>query len=114
MRRIFLNGSIRRFLEKAEPKMQEKLGFVFAYIADERNVLREPYVKHITIRKFKQFNELRAKSNGTMARIIFYISESDVILLYAFDKHGKRDTQKALAYADKTMGTNEKLTEVCI
>ena len=94
--------------------MQEKLNFVFAYIADERNVLREPYVRHITIRKFKQFYELRAKANGTMARIVFYTSESDIILLYAFDKHDKRDTQKALECADKMIGTNEKLTVVCI
>lgn len=90
------------------------MNFVFAYITDERNVLREPYVKHITTRKFKQFYELRAKANGTMARIIFYTSESDIILLYAFDKHNKRDTQKALAYADKLMETDEKLVEVCI
>ena len=48
--------------------------------------------------------ELRLRINGSMIRVIFFLTdEDDVILLHAFYKRDKRDTEKALEYALKLL-----------
>ena len=83
-------------------------------LTDNKNVLREPYVRHISIPKYKELYELRIRTAKTMARTIFTVSGENIVLLYAFQKKCKRDNVKALECAYKMNKTSEELTEVCL
>lgn len=116
------NESVNDFIIKSNPKIKKKYEFLLRLIADEKNQLKEPYVKHFTIERFKQLYELRLKAAKTMIRIIYYKAEENIILLYAFNKKDKRDTEHALEYAlkivksldNKALNPFEKLMEVNI
>lgn len=102
---IFKNNDCKKqvdnFINSLDKKVKRKFEFVIKYIADESNQFKEPYVKHFTIDKYKQFYELRLKASGIMVRIIFCNIEANVILLYAFIKKNRRDTEQALDYSLK-------------
>ena len=83
---------ITDFIKKANPKIKKKFEFILRLIADENNQLKEPYVKHFSIEKYKRLYELRLKAAGTMVRIIYYEEDKNIILLHAFIKKDKRDT----------------------
>ena len=89
------------FIKASNIKIRKKFDFILRYIADERNQFKEPYVKHFSIEKYKRLYELRLKAAGTMVRIIFYNIDENVILLNAFIKRDKRDTEQALEHALK-------------
>ena len=103
-------------------KIKKKMRYVLRYAADERNPLREPHVKHFTIEKYKRLYELRMKASNTMIRIIYFHMDDDIVLLHAFVKRDKRDTEQALEYSlkiiDKIDGDvsniKEFLTEVTV
>jgi len=90
---------IEEFIKNLNNKIKKKLDFVLKYIADENNQLKEPYIKHFSIEKYKMFYELRLKAANTMVRIIYYSIDDKIILLHAFIKKDKRDTEQALEYA---------------
>lgn len=92
---------IAAFAGNFNEKIKKKMRFVFHYISDERNPLREPHVKHFTIEKYKRLYELRLKASNTMIRIIYFHIDEDIVLLHAFVKRDKRDTEQALEYALK-------------
>lgn len=92
---------VEEFLRNANEKIQHKALFQLSYIRDERNGFYEPYVKHFSIPRYKLFYELRIKAAGFMVRIIFYEKDSDIILLHAFYKRDRKDTEKALETALK-------------
>ena len=92
---------ITDFIKKANPKIKKKFEFILRLIADENNQLKEPYVKHFSIEKYKRLYELRLKAAGTMVRIIYYEEDKNIILLHAFIKKDKRDTEQALEHALK-------------
>lgn len=75
------------------------------FVKDERNMLCEPYVKHFSIDKYKMLYELRIRANGTMVRVIYYKAEENIILLHAFFKKSRRDTENALEYALKILNS---------
>ena len=75
------------------------------YIKDVRNSFTEPHIKHFTIDRYKELYELRIKAAGTMVRVIFYEDNCDILLLYAFYKHDKRDTQRALDTAIRILSS---------
>jgi phage-related protein len=112
--------SVSDFISRSDPKIKKKYEFLLRFIADETNQLKEPYVKHFSIERFKQFYELRLKAAKTMIRIIYYKADENIILLHAFNKRDKRDTEHALEYAlkivktldDKALNPVEKLVEV--
>ena len=112
--------TVRDFISRSNPKIKKKYEFLLRFIADETNQLKEPYVKHFSIERFKQFYELRLKAAKTMIRIIYYKADENIILLHAFNKRDKRDTEHALEYAlkivktldDKALNPVEKLVEV--
>ncbi len=49
-----------------------------------------------------------------MTRLIFTLSEDDIVLLYAFKKKCDRDNTKAFERAFKMNKLSAELTEVCI
>ncbi len=94
-------GQVDAFIKTSNIKIRKKFDFILRYIADERNQFKEPYVKHFSIEKYKRLYELRLKAAGTMVRIIFYNIDDNIILLNAFIKRDKRDTEQALEHALK-------------
>ena len=103
------NSDVGEFLKKSNSKIKKKFEFILGLISDEKNQLKEPYVKHFSIEKYKRFYELRLRAAGMMVRIIFYYIEDNIILLHAFIKKDKRDTEQALEYASKLI---ERLDEI--
>ena len=107
MRKIYIlkgdgtKGDVYTFIQTSNIKIKKKFDFILRYIADEKNQFKEPYVKHFTIEKYKQFYELRLKVAKTMIRIIFCNVNEDILLLYAFVKRDKRDTEQALEHVLK-------------
>lgn len=94
-------SQITEFINNSNPKIRKKYEFILNLIADENNRLKEPYVKHFSIEKYKQLYELRLKAASTMIRIIYYEADKNIILLHAFVKRDRRDTEKALEYSLK-------------
>lgn len=114
MRKIFITPNVKIFIEQADEKTRTKIKFMIAYLSDDKNVLREPYVRHISIPKNKELYELRIRTAKAMVRTIFTVSGENIVLLYAFQKKCKRDNVKALECAYKMNRTSEELTEVCL
>ena len=54
---------------------------------------------------------MRLKAAGMMVRIIFYNIEENIILLNAFIKRDKRDTEQALDYALKLIERLDRSAE---
>lgn len=104
MRKILVYNSegdcqVERFFLKADSKIVKKLKMQLLHFKDECNTFTEPYIKHFSIKKYRLFYELRIKASGTMVRIIFVENEGEMLLLYAFYKRDRKDTQKALETA---------------
>ena len=104
-------GQVDTFIKTSNIKIRKKFDFLLRYIADERNQFKEPYVKHFSIEKYKRLYELRLKAAGTMVRIIFYNIDENVILLNAFIKRDKRDTEQALEHALKLIEHLDRVAE---
>ena len=109
MRKVYIydagESQVEKFFLKADIKIQNKLRFQIEYIKDVRNSFTEPHIKHFTIDRYKELYELRIKAAGTMVRVIFYENDGDILLLYAFYKHDKRDTQRALDTAIRILSS---------
>ncbi len=90
---------VEEFLMDIDEKLRRKLITQIIYICDERNPFAEPYVKHFSIAKYRQMYEVRVKAAETMLRIIFYEKDGNIILLHAFRKRDRKDTEKALINA---------------
>ena len=104
-------GQVDTFIKTSNRKIKKKFDFILRYIADEKNHFTEPYVKHFSIEKYKRLYELRLKAAGMMVRIIFYNIEENIILLNAFIKRDKRDTEQALDYALKLIERLDRSAE---
>ena len=104
-------GQVDTFIKTSNIKIRKKFDFILHYIADESNQFKEPYVKHFSIEKYKRLYELRLKAAGTMVRIIFYNIDDNIILLNAFIKRDKRDTEQALEHALKLIEHLDRVAE---
>ena len=114
MRKIFAADNVKDFIEQVDGKTRAKINSVLSYVTDDKNPLREPYVKHISMAKYKELYELRVKASGEMSRVIFTLSGDDIVLMYAFKKKCDRDNEKAFERAFKMSRFSKELTEVCI
>ena len=114
MRKIFITPNVKDFMEQADEKTRAKINSVLLYLTDDKNPLREPYVKHIAMSKYKELYELRVKASKEMSRLVFTLSGDDIVLLYAFKKKCGRDNKKAFERAFRMSKLSEELTEVCI
>ena len=112
MRKIFITPNVKAFMEQADEKTRAKINSVLLYLTDDKNPLREPYVKHISIAKYKELYELRVKVSKEMSRLLFTLSGDDIVLLYAFKKKCGRDNEKAFERAVKIMRDNSEVTEI--
>ena len=120
MRKIYIyrggnENDVQRFFEKADEKTQSKFKSILTYISNEKNPLCEPYVKHISIGKYRELYEIRMKVSGNMVRVLFVKQGEDIMLLYAFYKKSGKDIEKALEMAFKMlyrMRENGEVVEV--
>lgn len=60
--------------------------------------LKEPHFKHFSIEKYGRLYELRER-NKILVRVIFTMTDRDIILLTGFIKRRPRDTMRALETA---------------
>lgn len=99
---------ISKFIGNSSVKVKKKLAYILRLLADETNLLQEPHVKHFSIEKYKWLYEIRLKAKKIMVRIIYYEANKNIILLYAFVKRDKRDTERALEYSLKLIEKLDK------
>lgn len=120
MRKIYIyrngNGNeVQSFFENTDEKTQSKFKSILTYISNEKNPLCEPYVKHISIGRYRKLYEIRMKVSGNMVRVLFVKQGEDIVLLYAFYKRNGKDTEKALEVAYKMlnkMRSNGEIREI--
>ena len=88
------------FIEGLEPKLRDKLVRQIFYLSQTPlPELKEPHYKHFSIEKYQSLYELREKGR-VVVRIIFTpCPNGDYLLLHAFVKRQKRDTEKALEHS---------------
>ncbi|NBI11498.1 hypothetical protein D1641_16015 [Colidextribacter sp. OB.20] len=88
------------FIEGLEPKLRDKVIRQILYLSRMSPAeLREPHYKHFSIEKYQSLYELRERGR-VVVRIIFTpCPNGDYLLLHAFVKRQKRDTEKALEHS---------------
>ncbi len=91
------------FLNNSNKKLRNKFRFILEMLLEDKNCICEPYVKHFSLEKYKMLYEIRFKANGEMVRVIFCEVNSNIVLLHAFKKRNKRDTEQALECALKIL-----------
>lgn len=96
------------FLKHSDDKVKKKFKYQLSMLISENKILCEPHVKHFIIERYRQLYEFRIKVSKKIVRIIFCERETNIVLLHAFYKHDKRDTEKALEYALKVYESLEK------
>lgn len=69
MRKIYTYQNVQNFIESSDVKLKNKFQKILVYISNEKNELREPYVRHISDSKFKELYEIRLKASDVMARV---------------------------------------------
>ena len=91
---------VAEFIEGLEPRLREKVVRQIIYLSRTPLLeLREPHYKHFSIEKYQSLYELREKGR-VVVRIIFTpCPNGDYLLLHAFVKRQKRDTEKALEHS---------------
>ena len=117
MRKIYIyrggnENDVQRFFEKADEKLQGKFKSILTYISNEKNPLCEPYVKHISISRYRELYEVRMKVSGNMVRVLFVKQGEDILLLYAFYKRSSKDMEKALEVAFKMLNRMRENGEI--
>ncbi|MBE6572710.1 MAG: hypothetical protein E7656_10720 [Ruminococcaceae bacterium] len=108
MRNIYIyknenENQVEHFFENADEKVKQKFKSILTYISNDKNPLCEPYVKHISVGRYKELYEIRMKVTGNMVRVLFVKQVTDIVLLYAFYKRNGKDTEKALEVAFKIL-----------
>lgn len=104
MRKIYAytNGGecqVKDFFNRAEEKAVDKLMFQLEIIRDEKNGFLEPHIKHFSIERYRRLYEFRFRAYNLRVRVIFYEHNGELVLLYAFIKRDKKDTEKVLETA---------------
>ena len=97
------SAPVPTFLSLLDQKLQKKiLRQLYRLTHVPLCDLKEPHFKHFAIEKYSHLFELREK-NRVLIRLIFTISEKEVILLVPFIKRQPRDTERALEQSLKML-----------
>ncbi|MEY8233967.1 type II toxin-antitoxin system RelE/ParE family toxin [Oscillospiraceae bacterium 50-16] len=92
------------FIEGLEPKLRDKLVRQIFYLSQTPlSELKEPHYKHFSIEKYQSLYELREKGRVVVRVIFTPCPNGDYLLLHAFVKRQKRDTEKALEHSLRLM-----------
>ena len=91
---------VKAFIEGLEPKLRDKLIRQILYLSQTPlPELKEPHYKHFSIEKYQSLYELREKGRVVVRVIFTPCPNGDYLLLHAFVKRQKRDTEKALEHS---------------
>ena len=115
MRNVYIyknESQVANFFENADEKLRNKFKSILNYLSNDKNPLCEPYVKHISISRYKELYEIRMKASGNMVRVLFVKQGEDIVLLCAFYKRSGKDTEKALEAAQKILNKVKEKCEV--
>ena len=93
-------AQVADFIEGLEPKLRDKLVRQIFYLSrTPPSGLTEPHYKHFSIEKYQSLYELREKGRVVVRVIFTPCPNGDYLLLHAFVKRQKRDTEKALEHS---------------
>lgn len=95
------DSQVLEFLKHSDDKIKKKFKYQLNILVLENKIMCEPHVKHFIIERYRQFYEFCIKVSKKIVRIIFCERDDNIVLLHAFYKHDKRDTEKALESALK-------------
>ena len=96
------------FFKRADGKVRRKFEYQLEMLLVSKQMLREPHIKHFMIERYKQFYEFRIKAARKMVRVIFCERGENIVLLHAFYKQNKRDTENALEQSLKIYSKPER------
>ena len=88
---------VPEFIDGLEAHLREKISLrLYQMSLPQKPEMKEPHFKHFSLERYRELCELRVKSK-VLIRVIFHpCPNGEVLLLYAFVKHQKRDTMQAL------------------
>ena len=90
---------IPAFFDTLDPKLRRKLKLQLLRLTQiSMAELKEPHFKHFSLEKYSQFYEMRERSK-ILIRVIFTITNDEVLLLVPFVKKQSRDSMQALEQA---------------
>ena len=90
---------IPAFFDALNPKLRRKLKLQLLRLTQiSMSDLKEPHFKHFSLEKYHQFYEMRERSK-VLIRVIFTITDEEVLLLVPFVKKQSRDSMQALEQA---------------
>ena len=90
---------IPAFFDTLDPKLRRKLKLQLLRLTQISTAdLKEPHFKHFSLEKYHQFYEMRERSK-ILIRVIFTITDEEVLLLVPFVKKQSRDSMQALEQA---------------
>ena len=93
-------AQVTEFIEGLEPKLRDKVVRQILYLSrTPLPELKEPHYKHFSIEKYQSFYELRERGWAAVRIIFTPCPNGDYLLLHAFVKRQKRDTEKALEHS---------------
>lgn len=85
------------FIEGLEPKLREKVVRQIFYLSrTPLPKLKEPHYKHFSIEKYQRLYELRERGRAVVRIVFTPCPDGGYLLLHAFVKRQRRDTEKAL------------------
>ena len=87
---------VEAFLAQQDPKLRHKLRWTLFRLSQmDLCDLKEPHFKHFALERYSPFYEMREK-HKILVRVVFTISDGDILLLTPFIKKESRDTMRAL------------------
>ena len=102
MRRFeFYGNRVQEFFENADKRFEVKFNYILDFLSDEKNGLKEPYVRHIYDSGISNIFEIRIKVSEKMVRVIFYAEDNNIFLLHAFYKKDMKTTRREIKTAIK-------------
>ena len=97
----FYGNRVQEFFENADKRFEVKFNYILDFLSDEKNGLKEPYVRHIYDSGISNIFEIRIKVSEKMVRVIFYAEDNNIFLLHAFYKKDMKTTKREIKTAIK-------------
>ena len=84
MRNIYIykdetESQVQQFFENADEKLRNNFKSILNYLSNDKNPLCEPYVKHISIGRYRELYEIRNRQKQAQTECAFYAN-----LVWAF------------------------------
>ena len=102
------------FFDSLDPKLRQKLKFQLLRLAQlPLSELKEPHFKHFSLEKYQPFYEMRERSK-VLVRVIFTVTDEEILLLVPFIKRQSRDSMRVLEQAVGMLSDARRYPERCV